>query len=78
VSSLCVVLRVGRDCQVLVYPPVSVRFGPMVDIGPGSDRVVVDLPADPVARGEFLARLDRVVSSLLAELAVGEAVPVVA
>jgi hypothetical protein len=38
-----------------------------MDLGSGSHRVLVELPADPAARGEFLARLAGAVSSLLAE-----------
>lgn len=66
-SLLCVVLRVGSESEVVVSPAYSSRVGPALSLGSGSDRVVVELPADERARGVFLSRLVDAASSLRAE-----------
>jgi hypothetical protein len=67
VSALFVVLRAGQDCPVRVYGPVAGSgLVPALSLGSGSDRVVLELPADAAGREVFLARLVDAASSLIA------------
>lgn len=70
VSALFVVLRTGRECPVRVYgSAVGCAMAPALSLGSGSDRVVLELPADADADASeaFLARLVDAASSLRAE-----------
>ena len=72
VSALFVVLRAGRDCPVRVYGSAAGSgLVPALSVGSGSDRVVLELPADVAGREVFLSRLVDAASSLMAE-AVGQ------